>query len=87
MRLPRFRVRTLMLLVVLVAVPLTLLDRRARFLGLANRHEGLIGPPPGPYAKSASPRSGWHWELSNKYRRAAERPWLPVEPDPPPPPE
>lgn len=25
----------------------------------------------------------WHRDLSWKYARAAERPWLPVEPDPP----
>ena len=26
----------------------------------------------------------WHRQLSSKYRDAAARPWLPVEPDPPP---
>ena len=27
----------------------------------------------------------WHLGLSRKYERAAERPWLPVAPDPDPP--
>jgi hypothetical protein len=29
----------------------------------------------------------YHEALARKYRRAARHPWLPVEPDPPPPPE
>ena len=28
-------------------------------------------------------RFKWHRQLGKKYRRAASRPWLPVEPDPP----
>jgi hypothetical protein len=31
--------------------------------------------------------SEYHEGLHKKYQRAAERPWLPVDPDPPPPPE
>jgi hypothetical protein len=27
--------------------------------------------------------SGWHEQLAQKYRYAAVRPWMPVEPDPP----
>jgi hypothetical protein len=28
--------------------------------------------------------AGWlHWRLARKYEYAAQRPWLPVEPDPP----
>jgi hypothetical protein len=30
--------------------------------------------------------SGYHRRLHEKYERAAQRPWLPVAPDPPPPP-
>jgi hypothetical protein len=29
--------------------------------------------------------SDWHAALAEKCRKAADRPWLPVEPDPPPP--
>jgi hypothetical protein len=30
-------------------------------------------------------RADHHAELAHKYERAARRPWLPTEPDPPPP--
>lgn len=55
--------------------------------------------PPG-MAEPVDPEQGWsgraqgfdrlaryHANLGRKYRRAAARPWLPVEPDPQPPPE
>jgi hypothetical protein len=42
-----------------------------------------LGDPP------VSPRqqriSAWHYQIAAKYYRAARNPWLPVEPDPPPP--
>jgi hypothetical protein len=31
------------------------------------------------------PRKAWHLRMADKYRRAAERPWLVVAPDLPPP--
>ena len=39
---------------------------------------------PGAYL-SPTPRSQWHTRMFMKYQASASRPWLPVEPDPPPP--
>jgi hypothetical protein len=30
-------------------------------------------------------QNSWHWAMAKKWRQAAARPWLPVEPDPTPP--
>jgi hypothetical protein len=48
---------------------------------------GMDLAPSGDAALILSPRDiAYHGELKVKYERAATRPWLPVEPDPPPPP-
>jgi hypothetical protein len=71
--------------------------RRDRFLGLAEHHEASIRITKecGPRYLSAtndlgedvrgwsSARIKWHRRLGEKYRLAASRPWMPVEPDPP----
>ena len=36
-------------------------------------------------AEQATRRAAYHASLKRKYERAARYPWLPVEPDPPPP--
>jgi hypothetical protein len=44
--------------------------------------------PKGRLWDTLSARERWAVRMADKYREAAERPWLPVEPDPPePPPE
>jgi tetratricopeptide (TPR) repeat protein len=39
----------------------------------------------GMYFGHTEPRRAWHARMAKKYELAAARPWLPVEPDPPPP--
>ena len=39
-------------------------------------------PPMSPHQQRIST---WHYQIAMKYYRAARNPWLPVEPDPPPP--
>jgi hypothetical protein len=41
----------------------------------------------GPEVCRAYKASMYHWQLSENYRLAAERPWLPLSDDPPPPPD
>jgi hypothetical protein len=57
--------------------------RRIGFGSLAGLHwineNHELLPPDWSYA-----REGWHRSLMQKYRTAAERPWLSIEPDPPP---
>jgi hypothetical protein len=91
MRLPRvrFTLRRMMGAVILVGVGLGLsvwMDRRAeRFRALGADHIRKVGvvssPDPWPYEV----RAIYHLTMAKKYRAAALRPWLPVEPDPPPP--
>jgi hypothetical protein len=72
--------------------------RRSRFLQLAEQHRSQIVSVHGtaPYFKiiyvkpggrflteSELRRDDWHWQLWVKYSRAAERPWMPLRPDPP----
>jgi hypothetical protein len=63
-----------------------MLRRAAHFMRLAAVHEHLayqLRPAAGP---STDPKGADHNEkLARMYQRAATRPWLPVEPDPPPP--
>src|SRR5262249_51267935 len=96
MRLPRFRVRTLMIAVAFVAITSgTMLmwhrsceyDRRAKYHAMILT--GLIvvdGKIAGirDHDLSEAERE-YHDQLLGKYDRAARNPWLPVEPDPPPP--
>ena len=93
MRLPRvrFTVRRMMVAVAVVAVPLgaitELKRRRDRFQWLGSYHAGKTGMQYinsfSPRPRFSTPRGYWHYELSRKYMIAAERPWLPVDPDPP----
>lgn len=59
---------------------LRLVRRAARYRELAIYHT-LLWAETGRAGET--PRSAYHRELSRGYRHAAERPWLPVEPDPP----
>jgi hypothetical protein len=92
MRKPRFRLRTMMILVafaaMLLAIVINLQRRKARFQELFSYHSVMAGPP---RRQSFSPfpevfvtaKGRWHHDLAMKYAEASERPWLPVEPDPP----
>ena len=96
MKLPRvqFTVRRSMALVAAVGVVMAtwsvLERRRERFERVWSYHMELAGPmimdayqrhDPKPSFKT--PEGHWHFELALKYARAAARPWLPIEPDPP----
>jgi hypothetical protein len=90
MRLPRFRLRALMIAVAAVALLLGLWAgierRRADFRRIARYHSfrnlGLLVD-----SRSLTPlelrQDEWHHALYLKYQRAARYPWLSVEPDPP----
>jgi hypothetical protein len=88
LRWPRWTTRRLMLAVVVVGLLMgwvNLARRRERFQTLAVKHEVLLyfaihghhhgGPNP--------ERAGYHESMRLKYLRAADRPWLMVEPDEP----
>lgn len=91
MRLPRvrFTVRRMMVAVAAIAIlcgAMMLAERRVRFGRIAEHHrlnarDYTFDKEEGMYM--ADPGSYWHKVLHEKYRRAASRPWLSVEPDPP----
>lgn len=99
MPLPRFRLRTLIIAVAVVAVLLggfALYRRSVGFAALAEAHDVMArnswtrGSFMGPggaigHVEYPTPLTDHHTRLRDKYRRAASRPWLPVPPDPPPP--
>jgi hypothetical protein len=75
-------------------------ERRRRLESVADEHlskqwrsiaESRTRPPTyydgnGKIMTIAEVEAGeWHTKLEQKYRSAAAKPWLPVEPDPPPP--
>jgi hypothetical protein len=91
MRLPHFRVRTLMLVVGVVALLIwgAMMGsqsydyyRRAREYG-ANEHGWREIAARGRWdARFASECAEYFTQLARKYRRAMWRPWMPVAPDP-----
>jgi hypothetical protein len=90
MRPPRYRLRTLMLAVAIVAAAIDLVARRERFRMKASRHtfqahEGatVISLHRAGLSERLTPRGRWHRERAREFERAAARPWLPVAPDPP----
>jgi hypothetical protein len=92
MRLPRFRLRTLMIAVAVAGIALDLHTRSCASRQLAVYHdkESLKLLPCGEHERLFDARRQrawiwWHLDLAAKYRRAADHPWLPVPPDPPPP--
>lgn len=91
MKLPWFRVRTMMIVAIAALAPLAvcayvmIYSRRSYFYERSAFH--------GSKAKSIILETSlrghdramarWHLDLAIKYQHAAENPWLPVEPDPP----
>jgi hypothetical protein len=94
----RFTVRRIMLAVAVVAIVLgglRLWCLSAHYRALAEVHRqkadevvrGTYAGPGGSYHLEwcawPSPNKEYHLRLKENYERAASRPWLPVEPDPP----
>jgi hypothetical protein len=91
----RFTVRSLMVVVALVAFACWVGQRHARFRALAADHESRmirlaiismmrIGIAFDRAGRRVEPwESDWHEAMAQKYRRAARFPWLPIAPDPP----
>jgi hypothetical protein len=91
MRLPRYQLRTLLILVAILAVAIgtatETLRRRDRYLRLAEEHrratDMVIDPTTSPADREAMMRrSDRHARLAERYYRAATRPWMVVAPDP-----
>lgn len=105
---PRLRLRSLMIVVAVVALPLAtwtrIEARREQFRrtaafhrdeivgGISIRGNGRLSIFPVAakveyqiLSQTQVDLDMWHLELSEKYEQAAERPWLPVAPDPDPP--
>jgi hypothetical protein len=95
MRFPRVTIRRLLLLVAVLAVALGIvvaLQRRSeRFRRRAAEYASAIHTV---YFADVNGKDGmmltatvadYHGDLSQKYTAAADRPWLPLESDPPPP--
>jgi hypothetical protein len=82
----RFTVRRMLVAVAVVATVLGLLmwvDRRAReFRDRRDFHRVRWSAIDEGFEVEDAP-AAYHRAMAEKYRRAAERPWLPVEPDPP----
>ncbi len=86
MNLPRPTTRHLLALIALVGLGLgsiaELHRRSVAFDRLSKYHiQAAMNLHP-PRQHGPIPRADWHARLGAKYRAAAERPWLPVEPDP-----
>jgi hypothetical protein len=82
----RFTVRRMMVAVAILANVLGLLvwvDRRAtQFRDRRDFHRMHWSAIDEGFAVEAA-QAAYHRAMAEKYRGAAERPWLPVEPDPP----
>jgi hypothetical protein len=93
----RFTLRQMILIVAVISFVCPLLARYIRLIQVAASHENqiLLGAKRvncriGPQATRAvgyiPTESGlWHYRMKEKYKRLSLRPWLPVDPDPPPP--
>ena len=91
----RFTVRRIMVAVAIVAIccwTVADMERRSRFRRLAEHHSSKMYPDiacnaGGLYIVGegivSQDRVSWHRALHDKYERAARRPWLLVNPDPP----
>jgi hypothetical protein len=56
-------------------------------IGIGGLGYGILRSTPQgePVDDAQAERDWWHLDLSRKYQKAAERPWMPVAPDPRPP--
>jgi hypothetical protein len=83
----RFTLRRMMVAVAVVAIGLGVVDwigrRAARFRALWAYHINRVGLVSSPNPWPHEVQGIYHLKMGEKYRVAALRPWLPVEPDPP----
>lgn len=83
----RFTVRRMMAAVFVVAIGFSLVAwigrRAARFRALYVGHINKVGVVSSPNPSPHEVQGIYHLKMGEKYRLAALRPWLPVEPDPP----
>ena len=83
----RFTVRRMMVAVAIVAIYFgwsRWMERRsARFKALWVDHINKVGEISSPKPRPDEVQGTYHLKMGEKYRVAALRPWLPVEPDPP----
>lgn len=80
MRMPRFRLRTLLILVVLAGVGVggyVLWGRSVEYAQKAEQYRIMGGVAHSPVAAQR------RYRVADHYRRAARYPWLTVAPDPP----
>src|SRR5262245_25981130 len=91
LRLLRYRVRTLMAVVVVAALLVwggMMVSRSYEYSRRATLYHGQergwrqIGDRKGEWAQFGSQCAEYYAELGRKYRRAMWRPWMPVAPDP-----
>jgi hypothetical protein len=69
--------------IVAVAAWAVRMHRLSRDYRLRSEDHAVAGYEAASEAPPRTNRSGHHWLLHEKYKRAADRPWLPVDPDPP----
>lgn len=86
MKLPRFTVRRLMIVVALVGLMLSFAlgcrewmgRRAARFHAERLRHlERWVASIPAQFREGGVSRAGYHWEMAEKYEQAARYPLVP----------
>jgi hypothetical protein len=91
----QYTLRWLLLLIAFSALICWMIVRRRHFLDLASYHEMRLsrdssGRSPfiregsGVYREGGPSTAEWHGAMAQKYRRAADAPWLPLPPDPDP---
>jgi len=83
----RFTIRRMMVAVAVVAIVFAwsawMGRRAARFRSLWAEHINKVGMISSPKPWPHEVQGIYHLKMGEKYRVAALRPWLPVEPDPP----
>jgi hypothetical protein len=94
---PKIRVRTVMVLIVIIALGLwgeQMRRRRAYCLRMSREHRGkllmtslhflhpLMSAKDEERLRKTYPHAAWHLSVSDTYLRHASRPWLPVPPEP-----
>ena len=83
----RFTIRRMLLAIAVVAVYLGwsrwIEKRSERFQALWNEHVNKIGEISSPKPRPDEVQGYYHLKMGEKYRAAINRPWFPVEPDPP----
>jgi hypothetical protein len=86
MRLPRIRIRHMMIAVALIGSAVWIFVRHDRFRWIAATHRGSVPMRLPPIKPSGMDDRRWrllewHQSMARKYERAARYPWLPVEAD------